>query len=223
MPVSPVDQLRKMILQLEIEPGAHLSEPKLAEMFGVSRTPVREAIRELIKENLVRYLPNRGAFVSEVSVPDLVDLYHMRVALEPYCSRLAARTMQRKVETSLPILRKKLVEAGKRINNKNNDAYLKATDNFDREAVRLAQSPRLEATLRQVWAHVYRARKLASSNTARLKESIGEHLDMIDAILAGDEDRAFDVTLAHSLAGMRSTVKTIEQQGYNLLSLAASA
>ena len=222
MAVSPVDQLRKMILQLEIEPGAHLSEHKLADRFGVSRTPVREAIRELIKENLVRYLPHRGAFVTEVSVPDLIDLYHMRAALEPYCSRLAARTMQRKVETTLPLLRKKLLEAAKRINDKNNDAYIRATDAFDIEAVRLAQSPRLELTLRQVWDHVYRGRKLASSNTARLKESVGEHLDMIDAILAGDEDRAFEVTLAHALAGMRSTVKTIEQYGYRL-NLAATA
>ncbi len=222
MAVSPVEKLREMILQLEIEPGAHLSEPKLAEMFGVSRTPVREAIRELIKENLVRYLPHRGAFVIEVSVPDLIDLYHMRVALEPYCSQLAARTMQRKVETSLPALRKKLMEAGKRINAKDNDAYLKATDAFDLEAVRLAQSPRLETTLRQVWAHVYRGRKLASSNTTRLKESVEEHLAMIDAIMSGDEARAFEVTHAHALAGMRSTVKTIEHQGYNL-GLAASA
>jgi DNA-binding GntR family transcriptional regulator len=206
-----------------LEPGAHLSEPKLAAMFGVSRTPVREAIRELVKEHLVRYLPGRGAFVAEVSVPDLIDLYNMRAALEPFSSRLAARAMQGKVPTSLPLIRKNLLEAAKRINPKNNDAYLKTTDSFDLEVVRLANSPRLEASLRQVWAHVYRGRKLASSNIERLQESAGEHIEMIDAVLAGDEDRAFEITLAHALAGMRSTVSTIERYGYRLMSPAAIA
>jgi DNA-binding GntR family transcriptional regulator len=213
-----------MILELEIEPGSHLSEPKLAERFGISRTPIREAIRELVKEDLVRFVPGRGAFVTDVSIPDLVDLYNMRAALEPFCSRLAARTMRRAVPTLLPSIRNTLVALGKRLDNENKDEFFPVTSAFDEEVVRLAGSPRLASALQQVWDHVYRARKLASSaNAERLQRSIGEHLDMIDAILAGDEDRAFAVTLAHTLAGMKSTVSTIELLGYRVTAAAVSA
>jgi DNA-binding GntR family transcriptional regulator len=224
MPVSPVDELRKMILDLEFEPGSHLSEPKLAIMFGVSRTPIREAIKELVKEDLVRFLPGRGAFVTDVSMPELVDLYNMRAALEPYCARLAARTMRHGMPTLLPSIRNSLVEFSTRLNADNKDEFFRITAAFDEEVVRLSRSPRLASSLRQVWDHTYRARKLASTaNLDRLQCSISEHLEMIDSIMAGDEERTYAVTLAHTLNGMQSTVSTVEQLGYRVSIAALTA
>jgi DNA-binding GntR family transcriptional regulator len=76
--------MRRAIVIGELEPGAHLKEPALAEMFGVSRLPVREAIAQLAREGLVRVEPRRGAYVVGVTEQDIHDIYECRVVLETY-------------------------------------------------------------------------------------------------------------------------------------------
>jgi DNA-binding GntR family transcriptional regulator len=152
-------------------------------------------------------------------MPELVDLYNMRAALEPYCSQLAARTMRRGIETSLQTIRGALSELSPRLNADNKDEFFRITTAFDEEVVCLSGSPRLASALRRVWDQTYRARKITSTeNLDRLRDSITEHLEMIDAIMAGDEDRSYAVTLAHTLNGMQFTVSTVEQLGYRVKS-----
>src|SRR5690606_10767984 len=85
------EQLKNLILDGELRPGEPMREQQLAERTGTSRTPVREALHELAREGLVRLVPGRGAFVAEISIPDLLELFQLRDVLEPYAARLAAR------------------------------------------------------------------------------------------------------------------------------------
>jgi DNA-binding GntR family transcriptional regulator len=84
------DWLARRIIAGEEPPGARLTEPKIAELAGVSRSPVREALRILAREGLVEILPRLGAQVAAVSVEDVRGLYACRMLLEPRCARLAA-------------------------------------------------------------------------------------------------------------------------------------
>ena len=84
-------QLRTEIVTLAVQPGDPLSESVTAARLGISRTPVREAIQKLAQENLVTMIPERGAFVAAFSRTDIIELFQLRLALEPVASRLAAK------------------------------------------------------------------------------------------------------------------------------------
>ena len=85
------EALRSAILNGSIRPGERLGEVELSSQFGVSRTPIREALRRLTAEGLVVFQPNRGARVAEWSLSDLEDTYEIRARLESYGAALAAQ------------------------------------------------------------------------------------------------------------------------------------
>jgi len=84
-------ELRRLILSGELAPGSRLVEDRLAEQLGVSRNPIREAIRVLAPEGFIEVMPRRGACVARLSVLDAENLFDVRMALEPVGARLAAR------------------------------------------------------------------------------------------------------------------------------------
>ncbi|NLP30323.1 MAG: GntR family transcriptional regulator, partial [Clostridiales bacterium] len=83
------EQLRKDILQGKLQPGEKLSEQKICNLYGLSRTPVREALHQLEVEDLIETIPNRGAYVVGLSAQDIKDLYEMRKAYEILAVRWA--------------------------------------------------------------------------------------------------------------------------------------
>ncbi|MFV1964923.1 MAG: GntR family transcriptional regulator [Pirellulaceae bacterium] len=87
---SAADRIRELILTRRLEPGERLTQSRLAEQLGISRTPVREALQKLASEGLVTFSPYKGASVAELSPSELDDIYCIRIALEGYCVSLAA-------------------------------------------------------------------------------------------------------------------------------------
>ena len=90
------ESLRKAIVEGSLKPGQRLMEVQLAEQLGVSRTPVREAIRKLELEGFVIMLPRKGAYVADMSVKDIIDVLEVRSALEGLAANLAAERMDEK-------------------------------------------------------------------------------------------------------------------------------
>ena len=95
------EELKRQILVGEIAPGTRMMEVELAEEMGVSRTPIREAIRKLEKEGLVTIEPRRGAYASEISVKDMVDVLEVRQDLEGMASRSCRRKGHGRRKTGL--------------------------------------------------------------------------------------------------------------------------
>ena len=87
------EYLRESILNGDLKPGERLMEISLAEQLGVSRTPVREAIRKLEKEKFVEMLPRKGAYVADLTAKDILDVLEMRIILEGFAAALAAQRM----------------------------------------------------------------------------------------------------------------------------------
>lgn len=87
------EYLRESILNGDLKPGERLMEISLAEQLGVSRTPVREAIRKLEKEKFVEMLPRKGAYVADLTAKDILDVLEMRINLEGFAAALAAERM----------------------------------------------------------------------------------------------------------------------------------
>ena len=114
------EELKRQILVGEIPPGTRMMEVELADEMGVSRTPIREAIRKLEKEGLVTIEPRRGAYASDISIKDMLDVLEVRQDLEGMAAALAA---QKVTEDE----KKAFVEA--------NSAYMEAVNSGDRKSV----------------------------------------------------------------------------------------
>lgn len=196
--VEILEELRREIVSWQLPPGTHLSETKIGQRFGVSRTPVRQAIRQLVLEDLARFYPGRGAFVSEISIPDLVELFQMREALEPASAQLAAEAVRGgRPAGMISGLERQIEEAAVGLISSDRVRYFEVTANLDRALADLAGNRRLSVALHKVWAEVARAKRLVFSNDERLLESVGEHLEIVRSVASGDSERAWDVTVKH--------------------------
>jgi GntR family transcriptional regulator, rspAB operon transcriptional repressor len=188
------EALKQQILDWTLPPGTPLPEPELAARLNASRTPVRESLQQLSREGLVRLVPGKGAFVTDISVPDVTELFQMRQALETYASRLAARAPDRNL---LKDVVPDLLAAAETINDSDNTAYYELTSKMDRMIVELAGNGRLKVALQHVWDQVYRTRRLAGANPERLLQSIDEHVRILEGIIEGDEEAAAAATFDH--------------------------
>jgi len=201
--------LRAMVLELELPPGAPLAETEMSERLGVSRTPVREALGRLAREGLVRQHPGRGAFVSEISIPDLVELYQMREALETHAARLAAETIDDAGRAVLSELLEAFEQEREGLERGETDSYYELTARMDEAIVGLAGNRRLASALSEIWAQISRARRIASKSPTRLLATVDEHVSLVSAIRDGEAELAVNEIRAHvrrSLANVTSSL-----------------
>ena len=188
------ERLRNDILTLELEPGTPLSEVELGSRFGTSRTPVRESLQRLSAEGLVKMIPGCGAFVAAVWIRDIVELFQMREALETYAARLAARSTTR--EMLIPFVERMEAMRDEIRAGRNADYYLLCAE-ADRTIAVVAGNERIGTALAELWVQVGRARRLSSTNPRRLEDSVGEHVAILSAIVAGDEEAAGAAIASH--------------------------
>ena len=182
------DSLRKAIILGKLKPGERLMEIQLAEEMGVSRTPVREAIRKLELEGFVVMVPRRGAYVAGVSVKDIADVFEVRSALEGLAAGLAA---ERITEEEMEELEKVI----HLISGEEDILTVYKKDNEFHELIyKASRNHRLTQIITNLSEQINRFRLTSLSVPGRLKIAVDEHKKIIEAI----SDR--NVDLAHSLA-----------------------
>lgn len=179
--------LRKAILTGELKPGERLMEIHLAERLGVSRTPIREAIRKLELEGLVTNLPRRGAMVAEISEKGLKDVLEVRRALDTFCAELACNRITDGEKENL-------VKACKAFDDavKTGDATLiaRADVEFHDIIIGATGNDRLVAMLNNLAEQMYRYRFEYIKDETQHAKLVSEHKALMDAILKGDEEGA---------------------------------
>ena len=203
------ETLRTMVLDLKLPPGAPLVETELSASLGVSRTPIREALGRLAREGLVRQYPGRGAFVTEISLPDLIELYQMREALETYAARLAADSANAASHAELSDLLVQLESQRTSLAAGDSAHYYQLMARMDGLVIRLAGNKRLAVALSEIWTQISRARRVATQTPSRLLDTVDEHEAILTAIRDGDAERAATATRQHvrkSLANIRTAV-----------------
>ena len=143
------DELEHAILEGVLRPGERLRAEALAQRFGTSRTPVREALLQLEAQGLVEVEPNRGAVVKAFDAADLLDLYDVRALIEPYAARRAATRIEAPALDRLREL-SDLADARGAADDAAVDDQMAFNEEFHRIIVAAAGSPRLEAAMRAV-------------------------------------------------------------------------
>ena len=188
------ERLRKAIVEGSLKPGQRLMEVQLAEQLGVSRTPVREAIRKLELEGLVIMLPRKGAYVADMSIKDVIDLLEVRAALEGLAASLAAeRMMPENVEK----LKNISDELKKNVENSNLSETLKKDVEFHQCIFEASGNNKLVQMINSLWEQVYRFREGYMSDYNAALEIIKEHEKLIGAIENGESEKASKYAREH--------------------------
>ncbi len=188
------ESLRKAIVEGNLKPGQRLMEVQLAEQLGVSRTPVREAIRKLELEGFVIMLPRKGAYVADMSVKDIIDVLEVRGALEGLAANLAAERMD---ENEIEELKKASEALNKAMETEDLDEILKRDVEFHQHIFEASGNKKLTQMINSLWEQVYRFRAGYMSDQNAMQGIIEEHEHLIDAIVSGEGEKASKCAKEH--------------------------
>ena len=173
--------LRQRIFSRELEPGSWIDELKIAEEYGISRTPLREALKVLAAEGLVTMKVRRGAYVTEVSDKDLADVYHLLALLESDAAGVVAQRGTDEEHAELQTLHAELEAA-----TADRDRFFAINERFHMRLLEIANNrwrEQMVADLRKVMKH---NRHNSLLKSGRIKESLAEHRAVMAALLARD-------------------------------------
>ncbi|MFD1714106.1 GntR family transcriptional regulator [Amnibacterium flavum] len=187
--------LRQAILDFQLKPGQRLVERELIEQLGVSRTTIREALRELASEGLVTVVPQRGAMVSAPSLDEAMDLYEIRAALE---SLVVKHFVERASDDEVRALAATVEELAQ-VSETTDDvrAILAAKDKFYGVLIPGARSAALQQLIDGIRARVQMLRATSLSNPGRPVEVVAELRAVAEAIARRDADSASELCAAH--------------------------
>jgi len=202
------NSLREAIIIGELRPGERLMEVQLAEKMGVSRTPVREAIRKLELEGLVDMIPRKGAHVAELSVKDIMDVLEVRASLDGLATALAA---ERITDDELKELKFINGQFSSYIEKENLNGSIKKDAEFHDIIYRASRNDKLQVILNNLREQVQRFRVIYLKDYSSSKNLIKEHNDIFDAVSARTIESARSFAKTHILnqeATILSSIKT---------------
>jgi DNA-binding GntR family transcriptional regulator len=195
--------LRQRIFNRELEPGSWIDELKIAEAYGISRTPLREALKVLATEGLVTMKVRRGAYVTEVSERDLSDVYHLLSLLEADAAGVVAATATESQIGELQTLHTEL-ETAAQPGKQDREHFFEINERFHMRLLEIANNrwrDQMVADLRKVMK-LNRHNSLLKSG--RIEESLNEHQALMAAISARDTPLAMQRMQEHFRNGLEA-------------------
>lgn len=201
--------LRRGILTGELKPGERLLEIHLANRLGVSRTPIREAIRKLELEGLVTMIPRRGAEVANITEKNLKDVLEVRGALESLAIELACdRISEEKKEE----LREQLERVETAVSTEDAGAIASADVAFHDAIVEASGNLRLTQIVSKLGEQMYRYRFEYLKDTSKHPQILREHRAMYESILDRDKEKAARSVRAHIANQEEAIMRKIKQE-----------
>lgn len=207
-------QLRERIFSGELAPGGYLDEPALCAAMGISRTPLREALKVLTAEGLLRHEPRRGCFVAEVTERDLDEIFPVIALLEGRCAFEAAGNASDAELAALEQLHDKLLRAARarRINE-----YYAVNYAIHEAIIALADNRWLAQVIGDLRKILKLARQQQLHAPGRLEQSLSEHLAVFAALKARDAEGAEAAMRTH-LTRQRLALRELARQQKSRLS-----
>ena len=188
------DKIRSDILNGKYKRGEELVESSIGKELGISRTPVREAIRQLELEGLVQLVPNKGAFVTGISEKDVRDIYLIRARLEGLAARMAAKNITPEL---LDAMEETVVLSEYHAKKEHYEQVCEMDSKFHKLLYKASGSRILEHTLTDFHQYVQRVRMASIMKKRRMEKSNDEHDAILTAIREHDEEKAELVATRH--------------------------
>jgi DNA-binding GntR family transcriptional regulator len=189
-----VAELRSMIVEGELEPGDKIAEQALCVRFGVSRTPLREALKVLAAEGLVQLLPNRGAVVASITGKEIDELFPVLGALEALAGELALANATAEDIAGLRSLHDQMIahyRAGEQL------PYLGLNRRFHEELFRLAGNDALTDMYGQVLVRIHSVRFITKKSASEWRRAVDDHERIIAALESRDAPRLASILKNH--------------------------
>lgn len=203
-----IDRLRDLIIQAELRPGDRLNERLLCERLGISRTPLREAIKLLATEGLVRLLPHRGAQVAPLDARGLSETLQVMGAMEALAGELACRHADAKTLAEVRALHEDMVAKHARGDLA---GYFRYNQAIHLKIVEASGNHVLAATYRQLNANVLRARYMANLSQERWDEAVREHEKILAALESRDAVRLTKLLREHLAQKLTAVLAAVEK------------
>jgi DNA-binding GntR family transcriptional regulator len=185
-------RIRDRILTLDLPPGSVVHEARLREELAIGRTPIREALQRLAHEKLVRSVPHRGTFVTDVNITDLARITEVRVVLEGHAARLAAERCTAADRDAIRALLARLAPGPS-----DQRELMQLDEAIHRQIYRSARNSFLESTLERYFNLSLRLWYLVLDHDVRLRDAVEEHVALLSSILDGDGARAEETMQKH--------------------------
>jgi len=203
------NKIREDILEGRYKSGDAIKETVVSNELGVSRTPVREAIRQLELEGLVNIIPNKGAIVSGVSSQDIRDIYTIRSQIEG----LAAKWATKKISDENIMKLEEILELSEFYTEKHNIEQLKIADsNFHELIYEASDSKVLKHLLSDFHHHIQKARFLSIRTPGRAQKALNEHKAILEAIKNKDENLAEELMNNHVKNAGENVLKQFDEE-----------
>lgn len=201
-------ELERMILGGELKPGERINEQALAGKLGVSRGPIREALRALERAGLLTSVVNQGVFVREITDEEAAEIYDVRAVVFGFiCQRLAGR-MTAQQKQALDDL---VAQMDAAIERADSASYYKLNLQFHDAILDFAEHGRAKQTYQSLIKETHLLRRSALSSPARMRESNAEHAALVAAMAAGDAEAARRLAERHGHEGKRRWLETRSQ------------
>ena len=181
-----VEVLREAIIRQKIRPGERITELEVAERFGISRTPIREAFRQLESEGFLTIVPRKGAVVSDIKEQDIKDFYEIKGVLEGYAARRAVERMTEKDIVRLEQFNIEIEECAKR---QDVSGMTRAHNAFHELILETCGNRKIQQVVAGLVRQFLRFRFYVAS-LVHVQEILREHAEIVAAIRSGDGDRA---------------------------------
>ncbi len=209
MPLRDVifNTLRDAIVSGELKPGERLMEVSLAEKMGVSRTPVREAVRKLEMEGLVKMTPRRGTHVAEISVKDIIDVLEIRAALDKLATKLAANRIRPEGIRQLENIHRQYKAA---LEKENLSAAIKKDVEFHEAIYNASGNPKLVSVAGNLREQIYRFRVIYMKDFSNAEDVLEEHENILEAMRKGDALKAGNMAEEHIMHQQQSIIQKME-------------
>lgn len=200
------EHLYNSIITNRLNPGQPISEQEISDELGTSRTPVREALKQLEAEGLVRHIPNRGVFVSEITTQDVEEIFSLREMMEVLALQFSYKKITDKELHELEALLLPLDE------NYSSEDYFKADRMLHDLIVQYGNNRRLSNFLHNINAQIERIRIISSLTPQRLTKSREEHLEIIRALKEKDLSKSEKALRNHIRKVKESTIEVCKGQ-----------
>ena len=203
--------IRENILSGAFPPGAHLKEEELAEVCGVSRTPIRDALRNLAADLYVTIVPNHGTFVNDWSMGDIEDIFSLRAMLEGYAARRAATRATPEQIAQMRTYCERIEVALNQRPDMDTTAFLEANRALHQTVTDAADSERLALMLNRLVEQPVVVRTAISYQRKDLRRSNNHHIELVLAFEAKDGDWAESVMTSHIRAALETYKRTYQK------------
>jgi DNA-binding GntR family transcriptional regulator len=190
-----LETIREAILKGALKPGEKVAEPELAERFGISRTPIREAFRQLESEGYLTVIPRKGAVVTSLSERDVAEFYSIKSILEGYAARIATERLSDKEIERLEAINDRLEQLAR------DELFIKAAGN-----------EKLYELISHLMMKFNRPRMASLSLPGRMEISVQEHRKIIEAFKGKDGEKADNLVRKTAAYGGQVLIQSIAQE-----------